>query len=354
MTRKESANRLKVIFQPYWNDNPYQKLLIKHLADLGVDWKGERLTSLLVKGKLPDVVHLHWLHAFFVAPNNLKSYIKLAKLISRLLILKLIGVKIVWTAHNLKDHDNRNPALDRVCTNLVVKLSDAVITHSETAKSTLVKKFNMRNNDKVYIVPHGNYIGYYENKVTRMEARKAIGIPHSSLCLLFMGLIRPYKGVPKLIKDFKKIQHGDAQLIITGKVSDVLEREWIEQEAKGQDAIKFLPGYVADQQIQLYMNACDAVVFPYGEIFTSGAMLMAMSFSRACIAPAKGCINEILNNSGAILYDPESENGLEQAIKFAIQQKDQLIGMGECNRQLAEQWNWNSIARRTLEVYTKI
>jgi glycosyltransferase involved in cell wall biosynthesis len=98
------------------------------------------------------------------------------------------------------------------------------------------------------------------------------------------------------------------------------------------------------------MNACDVVVLPYRDIFTSGSVFLAMSFGRACIAPHKGCIGEVLDDSGAFLYD--SDEGLLQVLHYAIEKKADLPRMGKHNLQLAEQLlSWSNLAKMTLDVY---
>jgi beta-1,4-mannosyltransferase len=115
--------------------------------------------------------------------------------------------------------------------------------------------------------------------------------------------------------------------------------------------IKLVPGFVAPDEIQMYMNATDLVIFPYRDVLTSGAVLLAMSFGKACVAPRKGCIGEVLDNDGAFLYEPDDENGLIQAMNSALQKQSQLSNMGQHNLQLAEKYNWKRIAKMTSDVY---
>ena len=125
----------------------------------------------------------------------------------------------------------------------------------------------------------------------------------------------------------------------------------ITQRIAGCANIKFMPGFIPDDQIQVYMNASDAVILPYRDILTSGAAILAMSFGRACIAPRLGCINDILDEHGAFLYDPDATDGLVRALKSAVASGRDLSRMGAYNRYLAKQWDWERIAQRTLDVY---
>ena len=156
-----------------------------------------------------------------------------------------------------------------------------------------------------------------------------------------------------MIDNFNQLSTDETDLINAGKVwNDSLEQgDLLKQKTSENNCIKFIPGFVPNDKIQLYMNACDVVVFPYRDILTSGAVVLAMSFGKACIAPRIGCISEVLDDSGAFLYDPENEKGLSQAIKSSINKKYELASMGKYNYQLAEKNNWNYIANLTHQVY---
>ena len=158
-----------------------------------------------------------------------------------------------------------------------------------------------------------------------------------------------------MIDTFNQSSTDETELIIAGKVwNDSLEQgDLLKQKTYENNCIKFIPGFVPDEKIQLYMNASDVVVFPYRDILTSGAVLLAMSFGKACIAPRIGCIGEVLDDSGALLYNPDDSFGLLSAMKLAIEKQEKLANMGEYNYQLAKQFNWEMIAEKTFLIYQK-
>lgn len=347
---------LKTMYAPqFLGSNPYQEKLAENLVNLGIQVEGidsrKIFLPMVVRRWHADILHLHWLHKYFAAPNAPNALFRLVKFLSGIVILRLMGVKIVWTAHNLKNHENLYPRLDRICTSVVARLTHGIIAHCEAAKCEIATTLHLRNKDKIFVVPHGNYTGYYENKIDRSEARKTLDIPNSSLVFLFLGSIRPYKGVFELIEAFKQLQRDKVQLVIAGESLNDELAEQISQKTEGHDNIKFLQGFIPEDQIQVYMNACDVVVFPYKDVLTSGAVVLAMSFGKTCIGPRRGCIGEILDNSGAFLYDPDIEEGLFQAMNRAMHNSADLGRMGEYNQHLADQWSWDRIADKTLEVY---
>ncbi|MGF1496387.1 MAG: glycosyltransferase family 4 protein [Elainellaceae cyanobacterium] len=347
---------LNVAFAPQFLDtNPYQKQLSEALLELKVNVQGishhQVFLATNVKNLNTDILHLHWLHKYYRSSNFLKSILRTCKFISGLAILKYSGVRIVWTAHNLKDHENLFPLSDQVCSFAVALLSDAIISHSESARQELQKKLNKKIREKVFVVPHGNYIDYYENTISQGDARTNLNLPESAVIFLFFGLIRPYKGIPEMIRAFKKLNAKNAFLVIAGSSGDEELTQWIQKETENSEHIRFHHGFVPDEEVQIYMNACDVVVLPYRDSLTSGTLLLSMSFGRTCVAPSVGYIKEILCKESAFLYDPCSEEGLLEAMQSVVDNKPRCKAMGQSNLNLVKKLSWDKIATMTSKVY---
>ena len=168
---------------------------------------------------------------------------------------------------------------------------------------------------------------------------------------MFVGYLRPYKGLNDLIRAFRQLAAPDCRLVIAGSPFDDKAVDQLRAESAGDPRIDLRPGFVPDEDIQLYMNAGDAVVFPYQAILTSGAVVLAMSFGRTCVAPRLGCIPDVLNEHGAVLYDRSDPNGLREALNTVIRRREQLPEMGAYNYARAAEWGWDRIARETAEAY---
>ncbi|MDZ8184277.1 MAG: glycosyltransferase [Nostoc sp. ChiSLP02] len=358
------TKHIKSIFLPKVIDNnPYITQLIANLQKVDIQLiipntysRTFFLPTVLFPEKA-NVVHLHWLHPFFGrSTNHLVNFIKFLIITFELIFIKILGIKIIWTVHNIKNHENKNLILDRVYSIVVSRLANAIIAHCQAAKEEIIKEFSINNKEKIFVVPHGNYIECYENKIDRATAREKLSLKNSSLVILFLGTIRAYKGVFELIDTFNQLytnNSDDVQLVIAGRVHDDSEEitDTLRQKITNNPKIKFFPGFVPDEQVQVYMNASDIVIFPYRDILTSGAVILAMSFGRACIAPRKGCIGEVLDEGGAFLYQIDDENGLKKAINSALEKRDELLFMGKHNFELAQQYNWSYIAKMTADVY---
>ena len=347
---------MKVIFIPYSEKgNPYQKLLLNHLQNIDVKVQGSgtcRIFSLLrvtFSHWKPDILHLHWHHSFLVGSNAIKTIIKSVSFISELLVLKLFGVKIVWTVHNITNHEEKFRSMELFFSKILSRLCDKIIVHSPAAKKKVMKVYGANRNFPIVVIPHGNYINSYKNVVNKSEARNQLKIDIEDLVYLYFGLIRPYKGVSDLIEVFKKLNGSQTKLLIVGKpYNDEIVKN-IRKLCNKNENIKTIFKFIPDDEIQIYMNAADIVVLPYRDILTSGAVILAMSFGKTIIAPAIGCIPDVLDSEGSFLYDPSEKGGLVKAMRQVF--NADLKKMGKHNFELAKQFRWDKIAKRTYEVY---
>lgn len=354
-TLRASALQLRTVFLPQWYTNPYLTHLDHELRSLGVRSARFSQNPLAVAVGIlrarPHVLHLHWLHPFYENRSKRRSRVRLAVSLMALRLLRLMGVRIIWTAHNLGDHEAKGSSIDRDCTHFVARHAAAIIAHGESAKRRLLKELPIADPERVFVIPHGHYINSYPNTVDRATARAKIDLPESSVVYLFLGQIRPYKGVLEMIEAFGKLESDDARLVIAGKPLSDADGDVVRRAAASDRRIKLSIGFVPDDDLQLYLGAADAVVLPYRDILTSGAAVLAMSFARPCVVPRLDCFTDLLDEEGAVFYDADRDDGLVGGLRDALRRRTELDAMGAHNLDLAQQWHWPGVARQTLDVY---
>lgn len=348
---KLNTGLINAFFVPYHKGNPYQTLLASGLRTAGIQVSGGsvkgNLFRLASKGTGTQIIHLHWLPRVQHTPAGL---LRLFLFYWRLLVLRLRGVRFVWTVHNLYSHEGTNLFAERWLSRFVGAASSRVIAHSDAAKRLVGSEFDI-GADKIVVVPHGNYIGSYQNRISKCDARRQLGIAEDAVVLLFFGNIRPYKGIFELIESYQKLRAQNTCLLIAGRPLNQKIVDEILNCTRQDKSIELRFGFVPDDDVQLYMNASDVVVFPYQDVLTSGAVVLAMSFGRACIAPSIGCIPEMLDERGAFLYNPDDPEGLSGALNRAVLNQKSLASMGEHNLERAAEWSWDKVAGETAQVY---
>ena len=328
---------MKIIFIPdYRKGNSYQTSLSNSLSKQGVSvcfGNSSGFFAVLRSVKRywkPDILHVHWPHPFMVGNNRLMTIIKSIDFICELFLLKLSGIKIIWTVHNIVDHEGKFKCLELSFNKFLVALCDRLIVHCPSAKSEVIKVYP-KSASSIAVISHGNYIGWYKNVITPTEARDELKLGAEDIVFLYFGFIRPYKGIPELISAFKNLNNPQVKLLIAGKPYNDEIALHILDRCKDNENIKNILKFIPDEDIQLYMNAADVVVFPFKDILTSGSVILAMSFGKPVIAPQAGCISDILNEKGSFLY-LKTETGLLEAMQHALNAgKKNLLDMGRYN-----------------------
>jgi glycosyltransferase involved in cell wall biosynthesis len=345
---------MHVLLISQWTVNPYQKLLVAHLQKLGVDVSEESLTirRLIFQG-CPHILHLQNVRPWLTSGGTMVSLVRAAHFAVRLVVARALGIRIVWTAHDLESPSKRHRIIDRLVTATIARLAHGTIVHSESSRVKLAVAAWLKTT-KVHVIPHGNYIGYYPDAITRGNARAILEIGDHEIVFLLFGWIKRYKRVVELIRAFKSLSIENARLVIAGKAPEREFENEIRTEAAGDPRILLHLRSIAESEVQVYFNASDVAVFPYVPVLTSGAIVLARSFGKACLAPKDSGVEDPANGTGTFFYDPDAEVDLARALQIAIHSRDRLAQMGTCNRANAERQDWENVAALTTQLYTTI
>lgn len=349
---------MRILMLPdYRRDNPYQSLLVKALESKGVQvdfWYDYVVTFPIfhasVRGKTAyKIVHLHWINSYLKDKKGQPNLLCYIKFIIDIIITRLAGVKIVWTIHNHISHDSKYPRLELWVRKILAKLVNRIILHNKSTLELIAKEYGF-NLAKAEVIPHGHYREIYSPLIDQIEARRELGLPLSGRIYLNQGLLRPYKGIERLLEIWSSNAafNGDT-LLIVGKPLDKaygLKLKHLTERMKG---VILHPEFVEDNKIYLFFSAADVVVLPFKKILTSGSLILAMSYSKPIVAPRLGGIGETLGKADSLLYDPEDDRGLLQAL-----QKSTQVDIGELSKltqEACDRLDWNLVAEKTLQVY---
>ena len=336
-----TAAPTRVVMVSNWAVNPYQKLLVAELEKRGLSVSEQQPgASPWSFRERPHVIHLQNVRPFLTSRGPLVSLARIALFALPLLMARGQGTRIVWTAHDLTNPNGRHPFIDRVATVVLAQLAHAIVVHDDVAAT----RIDGRN---VHVIPHGSYAGYYPDTITRADARAALNMAEDDVVFLLFGWIRRYKGVMELIRAFKRVHVHGARLVIAGRPSGEGLEDEIRAAAADDPRIVLELRTIPDDAVQLYMHAGDVAVFPYSRVLSSGAVVLAKSFGKACIVASESGVDE----EGAFLYDPNDERALTRALERAAGERGLLEEMGKANRARSVEQHWGSVAEATLRLY---
>jgi len=340
--------------------NPYGQLLMRSLAERGVrivPIPYRHLFATQALAEWPDVVHFQFIAPYILpAPPSSswwRAMLKGPVFLGQVLLLRLAGCRIVWTVHNLENHERRLARWEWFFSLLFTRLAHSLVVHGEVARREVIATYHLqRREGRVTVLFHPNYMGAYPDRLTREQARQALGIGQRALIILSIGQIRPYKGLPALVRAFCAMPgRADVELWIAGEPVDEELAASLQREAEACPGVCLRVGHQSPAEVEMLLKACDLVALPYLNILTSGAALLAMSFGRPCVAPRLGCLTEVLDERGAFLYDPAEADGLRGALVRAVESSASLPAMGEHNRARAAAWSWPVAADLLLGLY---
>lgn len=337
------------------SDNQFLNLFWNSVVDYGIEvepiQEHKSVFQLVLEPKKGDVVHLHWIHKFckLEAGKELKSWRKIFSNLLKLGLLKLQGYQIVWTVHNTISHACRTPAIEKQFRRLLSHLCDDIIVMSEYSRQEFIRLYDREH--RVHIVPHGNYISAYPNQLSRAEARRTLQIASHQTVMLHLGRIMRYKGIDKLLAGFEKLKDPNTLLLIAGSCKDLdLQKEILQASQKDSRILPKLE-FIPDEDIQLYMNACDWVVLPYRKILNSGSALLALSFGKPIIGPKQGAIAELIQDGQQGLIYSDDEDLVIVLQKALTISRDHWQTMCMNAYKLAEKYSWTEIGSKLHHIY---
>lgn len=339
-------------YPDYADSNPYQTLMFDALRDQGcrvVSFNGSpRMLLRRLLSDPSDILHLHWISGHVVDPNKLQVWASMAIFATALAIWRLRGKKIVWTLHNLVNHEQQNTGLDRLNSKIVARLADAILIHGESARGAAKEALGV-SEEKFFVVPHGNYDGIVAYRPPR-DCSKDVGSQGHRF--LFAGSIKTYKGVPDLIEAFGTLD-GPHHLRIVGHASDPDLKQTIETEACKDSRVTCQLKFVSDAELEDNLGWADVVVMPYRDIFTSGSLLLALTAGRPVVAPNIGLIPDYVDEKSAYLYSAAENNGLSKALEKAAKDSE-LKDRSQAARRAADKVSWESVVNRLIVIYENL
>jgi beta-1,4-mannosyltransferase len=226
---------------------------------------------------------------------------------------------------------------------------DAVIHPSVAGQRAVESRYPELVQRPHAVVPLGHFRGTYPDTVSREDARAALGIPEGARVLAFVGLVRPYKNVPHLVRTVRALrgESGEVILLVAGMPHSSALAAEVREAAGGDPRVRLALRHVPDEDVQRYLRAADLVVLPFKDITNSASALLALSFDRPVLVPARGAMGELQTLVGTewvCTYDGDlTPQVLGGAVEWALQRPDGAPSL--------ESLGWESIARQTLAIY---
>ena len=338
--------------------NPYQHLLYGEMKRLGVQisYIGELTPShtvnlLLLPLELgirrilgARLVHLHWVFSFSFPGARRFPLIRIAAQAWFLVWLRMcgmLGMHLVWTAHNVLPH---RPvfANDASARRSLVKACDLVLAHSPSALAELSALGASPR--RTAVIPHG--------AIVPAEAAAAPRIADNgdeTRRFLFFGRVEEYKGVENLLAAFAAIPHPPAtHLTVAGQCDSPGLRSVLRELAGRAGArVTLRLERVPEDEVGALFATTDVVVLPFRRITTSGSAMLALSYGKPLIVPDLPGLAD-LPDQAVLRYNGEVPALTNALASLACASAATLAAMSAAACDFASQRTWQDIAQQTL------
>lgn len=346
---------MRVLVFPRDDPNPYQRLLYAEMERLGtrVSYLGRltpsRTLNLLLlplevavrRAGGARLVHLHWVFGFglpggsrFAAMRRIAQ----AWFILWLRTTRLLGVHLVWTAHNVLPH---SPVFadDIGARRALVAVSDLVLAHSQPALAGLAALGAVPR--KSAIIPHGPL-----TPAVPAASLRVPGTGSGPRRILFFGKVLAYKGAEDLLAAFAAVPADlPAILTIAGQCDDPDMRSRLEALARARrERVALRLERIPDRDVPALFGSADVVALPYRSVTTSGCAMLALAYGRPLVLPELDGFAH-LPREAIISYSGQALTAA--LVQVATAEGPTLAAMAAAARAYAATLSWPEIAMRT-------
>ena len=328
--------------------------------EVSAAWKAIRVANYYARliryaaAAKPKVLHILWNNKF-----------QLFDCTVLMLYYKLLGKRVVFTAHNVNagKRDRNDSWLNRISLKIQYSLCDHVFVHTDGMKSEMTSEFRIPES-KVSVIPFGINNTVPSTSLSSAEAKRQLGTSEGDKALLFFGNIAPYKGLEYLISAFAELLNKDRsyRLIIVGKPKGS-EGYW-KQIHQGiarsgiRDRVIERIEYIPDEETELFFKAADVLILPYTRVFQSGVLFLGYSFGLPAIASDVGTLKkEIIEGQTGFVCKPQDSSDLASKIDEYFRSelfRNLEAQRAEIKAYANERYSWDKVAAVTTSVYSRL
>ena len=287
-----------------------------------VSW---RKTARAVVGAGSEALIVPWWTAFWALP--VRALIREVRKLDR-------RIPAILLCHNVTEHETA--FWKRLLAAGALEAADAFVVHSEEDRRKLAGKYPGR---PILSLPHPIEA---RPRPDRDESRRKLGVERP--LVLFLGLVRRYKGVDCLLEAAETIfRESEAEIAVVGEVFP--DAEFIPERARRHpraERLRVVDRYVPETELDEWLAACDVVVCPYRRISGSGIAARAVAARRPLVASDLAGFRPLVTDETGVLFPPGDSGALARAVRSVLEKGISPFEDGLAR--LAELHSWKNYA----------
>ncbi len=250
---------------------------------------------------------------------------------------------VVAVVHNPEDHDAG--AGQRLAARWVLRRVEGLFTHARALAGALERRYP------------GTPVGWHllppprpRPGPGRAAARERLGLPGDVPVALFLGIVRPYKGVDILLDAAAQLPPR-WRVVVAGEpwggLGERLARRAAAPDLAGRVHLRL--GWVPEAEVPVLLDAADVVVLPYRAGSQSAVAPMALAHGVPVITTAVGGLPELVEDGRSGVVVPAGDPAALAGALAALD-RERLAALAEGARRRAAALTWDAYAAALEEV----
>ncbi|MEJ2103803.1 MAG: glycosyltransferase family 4 protein [Ignavibacteriaceae bacterium] len=235
----------------------------------------------------------------------------------------------------------------------IFKKASNMVVQSELHKHFLINVCGI-SSSKIAIIPNGVDTTFFD---PNSSGHHLLNPGQNSKTILFVGRLTSQKGLDVLLKAIAILikRNHDLRVMVAGGGPLKSDLEHLCKTLGIQKNVVFL-GPVNHSDIPKVYAMADIFVLPSISESFPNTLMEAMAMERPIVATKVGAVPEIIQDGKeALLVLPGDVEGLASSIERLVLKDDLAKNLAKNARELVKkQYTWQSVAKKTLEVYEKI
>ena len=230
---------------------------------------------------------------------------------------------------------------------LLFKLVDNVIAITPWEIKFLTKYGCKKN--KIKVIPNGMDGILYE-KIKNNDFRKSIGISNTDKLVLFFGRLSPTKGIDKLVEVAKDVTKDRKDVYFVFRGPDEGMRHLVEKAASKN--IILVKETRDKREVAKTYQSADIYALPSYREGLPLTLFEAMASGLPVVAsPVNGIPYEMKEPENGFLVKYGDIQNLKKRILQILDDKKLAKRISENNKKKAENYDWDIIYKKTMELY---
>jgi len=205
--------------------------------------------------------------------------------------------------------------------------------------------------DEYSIIPNGVDTDHFRPDVEPLEEYL-----DGKLNIMFIGRLEKRKGLDYLLKAYQQVKRviSDSRLIVVGP-GERLRKKYEKRVARdGIEDVTFI-GYATYSDLPRYYKTADIVCCPATGWESFGIVLIeAMAVGTAVVASnISGYASVLTHDAEGLLVPPKNVPQMAETLLSLADDKSRRQRMGQKGIATAQQYSWESVAKRVLDCYHK-